>query len=598
MDSNKNLDYYKEAELNLLAKAISELSYEGLIHLSCNTTTTKQNFHTYTLVINDKVAYGFKAKKNIWESLQIEINSITRFENGVIDQNFEHLPSAFMFFKDIQPLLEINDITLAHFTEEMHQSLSVDLKIIEKNSLVTIAQIADMPSIKIQSYLHGHPKILLNKGRIGFNAHDNKQYGPEHEPLIGLWIILVKKSIVQKALIPKNTNEKDVIFEELLTSKEKEHLIDFLRIRNLALRDFELFPVHPWQLENIVKIQFVRELAQQNIIIWNEIKTKFVPQISLRTLTAQDSNFPFDLKLALNILNTSAYRGLSFDGVKMGPILSNFLEDIIQNDKFLTVSKTNILSEITGAVTIEKDFSYIEAAPYRYHELLGFVARKSNSRAIMTGALFHTDKNGKSLIGEYIRRSNKSARQWILAYAKTVILPLYHLQLQHGIGLVSHGQNIMLELKDYFPEAMLLKDFQGDLRFSSINNFSALEKFNIKKLPPEYLIHDLITGHFISVLRFISPCLENEKILDEQEFYQIIRDEIKTYLNEYHPHLDLNHPLSLLREEFERVILNKVRFKMGYADTSERLLPLLGKNLKNPMFLNFQNRNTSNEAIP
>src|SRR5690606_9918911 len=109
----------------------------------------------------------------------------------------------------------------------------------------------------------------------------------------------------------------------------------------------------------------------------------------------------------------------------------------------------------------------VKGAPYRYNELLGCVWRESvesvredNEKAIPTAALL-LRKREESLLALYIKKSNISERQWIRHYFQSVIIPLYHLQLQYGVGLVAHGQNTILVLKNNIPSPLIIKDFHG-----------------------------------------------------------------------------------------------------------------------------------------
>ena len=128
----------------------------------------------------------------------------------------------------------------------------------------------------------------------------------------------------------------------------------------------------------------------------------------------------------------------------------------------------------------------------------------------------------------------------------------------------------------------MIKDFHGDLRIANDSShlFSQKGFDKLDQLPPEYLIHDLYTGHFITVLRYVSRVLEEEKLLKEESFYQILGQVVENYHQ-----LQKNIPdsVNLLRENFERVLVNKVRFIAGYDETSERLRPVLGKEIINPL---------------
>ena len=51
-----------------------------------------------------------------------------------------------------------------------------------------------------------------------------------------------------------------------------------------------------------------------------------------------------------------------------------------------------------------------------------------------------------------------------------------------------------------------------------------------------------------------------------------------------HPELEESfRQFDLLRPEMERVCINRVRFRIGYADDAQRPLPELGQPLNNPL---------------
>lgn len=41
------------------------------------------------------------------------------------------------------------------------------------------------------------------------------------------------------------------------------------------------------------------------------------------------------------------------------------------------------------------------------------------------------------------------------------MIPFYHLLCRYGVALIAHGQNVTLVMKDYVPQRILLKDFEG-----------------------------------------------------------------------------------------------------------------------------------------
>lgn len=582
---------YQKAKNKLVAKAISELCFEGLI---CAKQMPNDNL--YCLEI-ENIKYTFQANAGLWDTLNVKASSIKRIGcDGV--ENEEICP--FIFFHDYQKALGLDDITFAHFTEELHQSLFAETELIKRNASIKIEQFHKYGPVKQESLLPGHPKILLNKGRLGFNSVDFYKYSPEFGQSFQLELILIKKE--KAAVYSKCTtnNYNEYLFDVFINSSKLTKLKALLISKDINIEDYLLVPTHPWQLDKIIKIQFFEEIEKHDIILIDKEfcnTIEFSPQISVRSLRSKNSNLTFDLKLSLNILNTSAYRGMSDDAIASGQAASYLLKSLFEKDNFLKNSNSHVYKEVYGVSLAQEHFSKIPTAPYRYHELLSFILRENGHpeiSSIMTGTLAYIDSENNSYIGYLIKKSKIHPKKWIGIYTKKIILPLYHLQLKYGIGLVSHGQNIHMVLKDAMPDGLIIKDFQGDLRLQNPINKDLAEIFpeietnvdllKIKKLPANHLIHDLLTGHFVTHIRFLSQILSNEKIISEIGFYQCMTIEISKYLDQYFPEINkTHHPLSLLRIEIERIILNKVRFAMGYNDTQDRPLPMLGKSIRNPL---------------
>ncbi len=510
----------------LIAKAISELTFEEVL-------TPLQKEEGFTLETSGGAIWKFQGIKGVWGSLKIKPQSLTRNDSETIE--------ASAFFIDIQKETGMNDITLGNFFEEMHNTLLADINLKKVALEMTVDKISLLDGETQQRYLNGHPKILLSKGRVGWTATDREIYSPESaKPFQLFWI---------------------------------------------AVQGVRM-PVHPWQWDRYIRTQFVGEIAKGEIQPLGFMGDYYLPQTSLRTLSNVTNPLRPDIKLPLSVLNTSCVRGLPAKYVEMGKDLSATLALVCDQDEKL--KSVRVLKELNGHAIKHEAFSKIKNAPYRYHEFLGAVERESaqsklglDEKAILSASLFHQDQNGSALIAEYVKLSGKTIEEWLSAFFRHTLVPLLHLQTNYGVGLVAHGQNIVLILKDNFPSGMILKDFHGDMRLSSELPYAGENAFGHFKdkltiLPRHYLIHDLITGSFITVHRFISLVMKESMNYPEKNYYALMNDVLK------------NEPGSevLLRPEFEKLLLNKVRFKIGYGDSDERPLPILGGPLKNPIALN------------
>lgn len=528
----------------LIAKAIGELTFEEVIQI--RTTDAGMELHA-----SSGAVWKFEGIKGVWGSLKVNPCSITRNGNELVE--------ASEFFLDIQKETGMTDIIQANFFEEMHNTLLADLSLKKLNHQICVRTLADLNGEQLQKHLTGHPKILLSKGRVGWTALDREKYSPESAKPFQLHWIAVRKS-----LVTANSYKTD--------PKYPDHV---------------LLPVHPWQWDRYISTQFIGEIFKGDIISLGEMGDYYLPQTSIRTLSNVTHPMEMDVKLPLSILNTSCVRGLPARHLETGEALSKKLEEICKNDPKL--KNVKILKESFGASVRHTAFIKVTDAPYRYHELLGAVYRESaqsklnnNEKAILTAALFHEDHEGKALIGEYIERSGMKIEEWLKAFFEATLAPLLHLQVHYGVGLVAHGQNIVLILEDNKPKGMILKDFHGDLRLSNELPVDGKKAFGdltdkVTTLPPHYLIHDLITGSLITVHRFISLLMKVSMNFSEEKYYGIMAQVISI-----EPGAD-----KLLRPEFEKLLLNRVRFNIGYGDSETRPLPMLGGPLKNPLAQNY-----------
>ena len=557
--------------LELIAKSIGELTFEEILK-----PVMQRN--GFELTLQSGVTYQFTGWMSVWDHLKVNPASIRR--------NGEAEVTAAQFFIDSQSETNMTDIVLGNFLEEMHNTLYSDICLSERKAHHEVSELATWSGDKLQTILNGHPKILLNKGRVGWGESDLMDYAPESAQDFQLHWVAAHKSLLSGEELPLS------MLDESFDSDGKMKLFELFKKECDSSSDFSLLPVHPWQWNRFIRVQFAGLIAQKKLISLGAMGDFYRPQISIRTLSNTTRPEKLDIKLPLTILNTSCIRGIPAKTITVGTKISKKLQKIVTEDSFLRERGTEILMERAGVALLHPHYSQIKDAPYRYHEYLGAIWRESSESkvgqdelAIITASLTYQDMNNKSLIGEYIKRSGMKTSDWLRAYFEVVVLPLYHLQLEYGVGMVAHGQNIILKLKNFRPVGVILKDFQGDLRLcdklppKGLENFADIQD-EMTKLPPHYLIHDLLTGHFITVLRFVSEVMQESDRLDEKLFYGILADVLKKYMEGK----EISASQNLLMKTIPRVLLNKVRFHIGYSDSSERPLPMVGSALNNPLY--------------
>lgn len=566
------LERRARAERKLVARALSELSFEGILEpVALSAGLFRVAF--------GEARYEFRARRGAWGHLDVDAASVMRMGSEQL--------SAAQFFLDAREAHGMGAITLAHFFEEMQNTLFAEEQLLARQESLTADAMAALSDFSLQAVLDGHPKILLNKGRIGWSAADMEAYAPEFGARLRLVWLAVRADRATASYGPGVGRLE--LLREALSEEEEARLLAAADALPEGREAYYFLPVHPWQWQKVIRLQFSAAVARGELELLGTFGDEYAPQISLRTLSNVSRPGRADLKLPLTILNTSAYRGISGKYIPKGPSLSARFAALLEEDTFLRASGARVSRELGGVSLAQEEYAAIEAAPYRYHEQLGAIWRENpgvHGETMLTAALFQRDHAEQSVAGALIRRSDLSATEWLRAYFQSVVLPLYHLQVVHGIGLVAHGQNIVLRLENHTPVGMVLKDFQGDLRlaegsFPQRDATLGTAATHLPRLPAAHLIHDLVTGHFVTVLRFLSAALAADGSCNEDTFYRLLGEEVQSYLREQNRAVP--EALSLLRPEFERVLLNKVRFRIGYADSAERPLPALGAPLPNPI---------------
>lgn len=613
---NVNQAQWQQVNNRLNAKILSELHYEELLvmdkikindcesvnkqHFSVETTETKQgveltasntNKHTYQWISANNI-WQFNATECIWGNLIVDEKSLSR--NGQINI------SSAKLLTDIAHVVKLDEIILGNLIEEIQQTLFADLVANEKLAQYDSNTLSRLSGVALQAVLKGHPKVLANKGRLGWGTHELNRYSPEAGNPFQLHFIAVHKQLATTGIEKPDTESHQQTIKRMLTEMMSEEqmitLLEAFSTQNKDLDDYWIIPTHPWQFQHFIVPQFTAQFADDSLIDLGVTGDQYQAQQSIRTLSNITRPKNNDVKLPITILNTSCYRGIPGKYITSGAALSEFIQNLCGEDDFLQQANFKVLKEWAGIHVSNPNQAEIAQTPYRYNEMLGVILRQSpevvlqqNQQDKLAAALMQTDAQEQSLIKQYIEASGLTVENWLTQLFDTTVVPLYHLMCKYGLALVAHGQNLTLLMEDNVPKGLAIKDFHGDLRivdqdFPEHEGLPEAIAAQLTKLPAQYLLHDLYTGHFVTVLRFVSPYLADEMAYSEEDFYQLLTQRILHYQDQF-PELTARFKqFNLLAETMEKVCINRVRFNVGYQDTSERLLPVLGTPLKNPLF--------------
>ena len=567
---------WQRVNLQMIAKILAELEYERSLQ-------AEEHDGQWQIALGD-ATYSFNAKRGIWGWLHIDANSLS----------CDRLPlAADQTLRQLAQVLKMDDAQIAEHLEDLYATLRGDMQLLTARHGMSANDLIALDTDVLQCLLAGHPKFVFNKGRRGWGLTALQQYAPEYQGQFQLHWVAAKRSNFVWCI------DEDCPLENLLNSAmdSGERQRFDRRWHDLKLdNDWLPVPLHPWQWQQKIALHFLPQLASGELVELGEFGDRYLAQQSLRTLTNTSRRVPFDIKLPLTIYNTSCYRGIPGKYISAGPAASRWLQQIFASDSTLQASGAQILGEPAAGYLAHPTYGALPKAPYRYQEMLGVIWRENPScylqpdeQAILMATLMETDNQGEPLIAAYIARSGLSTEAWLAQMFQAVVLPMYHLMCCYGVALIAHGQNITLVMKDHVPQRVLLKDFQGDMRlvdqdFPQAASLPQVVKDVTVRLPADYLIHDLQTGHFVTVLRFISPLMSGCGI-SEPRFYQVLAQVLERYMAQ-HPQLADRFALfDLFKPQIIRVVLNPVKLTYSEQDGGSRMLPNYLQDLDNPLYL-------------
>ncbi|WP_280561775.1 IucA/IucC family protein [Chromohalobacter sp. 48-RD10] len=462
------------------------------------------------------------------------------------------------FLEDLEAVL--GDVTIQPgFVDELTQTLIKDMQ----SSAWPVPchaspQTLDADALE-QYFTDAHSYHPCYKSRLGFSLRDNQRYGPEFaQPLKVLWLAVPTRlahrgAIDGLALAERVT--KDAGAQVLA------RLDDYLARRQMMRDDVVLMPVHPWQWENALVAALYPELARGEVALLGEGETVYTAQQSIRTLAPQDTQRPY-LKLAMNITNTSSTRILARHTVTNAPVITAWLQRLIATDETAKAAGFVILGEVAGVALDERAFP-----DARYHDVYGKVGAiwrqnideflQDGEQAVPFNGLsqFTRDDEGMPVspfIAPWVEHHGLDA--WTRQLVHVATWPIIHLLFAEGVGMESHGQNIVVIHRDGWPLRVALKDFHDGVRFSPSHlarpelapdlqpvpeRHAALNRNSFIVTDDPQAVRDYSCDAFFFIaLAEMAIFLQRHFGLQESRFWSMAADVIKAYQRAHPQHAE------------------------------------------------------------
>jgi siderophore synthetase component len=578
---------WRRINRNYVARAVTELLHERMI--TAEEIAISGDEHRLTIAGDDpSVRWTCVGRRRALDHWHIEPDSVTRAVNGVAGA-----ADAAQFFLDLQRTIGTDPFTLTHFIEETAQTLYADACIASRGRPAA-ASLVDADYQAVERAMEGHPWVLVNKGRIGFDAADQHRFAPEMgAPQQLVWLAAHRRRATFHAL---NGMDHDGFMSAQLGRAVTEAFRDRLSEKVAAPHEYVFIPVHAWQWTHKIAIQCAADIATGALVPLGVPPDLYTPQQSIRTFFDRSTPGKCYVKTALSVLNTFQIRGLDPRKLALAPRVTAWLDSVLGADPYLQELGVVILGEVATVAYEHPIYRQIPDGPYQYREMLGALWRESPFPYLAPGetlatmaSLLYVDDGGNAFVQALADRSGLGVEGWVQRYLDAYFRPLLHCFYRHETYFVAHGENTILVLRDGVPTRVVFKDLVEEVQVSRRQWRALPEDFRgllydlDEPLIPLFILTDVFDGFF----RYLSDVLATHAALPQDRFWGLVAGVVRDY-QEQHPELAAEFArYDLFCDEFPRYCLNKYRLVYhGYAEVARNvhdLSPKFAGTLRNPL---------------
>ncbi|WP_034645243.1 IucA/IucC family protein [Bacillus methanolicus] len=328
-----------------------------------------------------------------------------------------------------------------------------------------------------QWVVEGHPLHPGAKTKFGLDVEEVIQYSPEWGATPDVALAAVSQDYCQTTSVDAHTVTTWLYqeYEGLKSTVEK-----ILHDSGLNPAQFELIPIHPWQLDHTLGTLYKEEIEQKKIILISDFRIPTQSLVSFRSLAPIQNRGQkkHHIKTAVNVQTTSAIRTVSPNSVENGPILSKILTSIQEKENQFG-GRFVVLQERAGIYFQPINQNISEDERWTLQANLASILRENpenhvkNEREIpMAAAALLADSpiSGKPIAIELIEELasyyhlsslKEAASLFIHKYAQTSLPGFLTLMVRYGISLEGHMQNSVSVFRNGELVRILLRDFGG-----------------------------------------------------------------------------------------------------------------------------------------
>lgn len=403
------------------------------------------------------VSYQCQARRSFGFGRVRITTPLLRADGGVT----EEAGDPALFLAEIAPWLAAGEDRLGQFAEELLATQIKDAHTLHARGGKVLRD-ADYDTVEAR-LTDGHPYHPSYKSRLGFTLDDNSAYAPEFAPAVTPLLLAARRDRSHGAF--SATLNEDAAVHALLGDADWQCFRDELIRRGLRPEDYLPLPVHPWQWDEVILPGYHPALARGELLLVGPLTDRYLPQQSIRTLSNLSNRLRPSLKLAMNLINTSASRGLAPHTVRNAAVIGDWLLALVEAAGWPeALPRPVLLREVAGV-------SYTPLAPaHGQYGALSCIWRESvhshlqpGESAVPMTAVTHMDTDGRPFVDRWVQRHG--LEPWLRRLIERACLPVLHLLWAHATALESHAQNMILLHEDGWPSRVALKDFDGGVLF-------------------------------------------------------------------------------------------------------------------------------------
>ena len=310
-----------------------------------------------------------------------------------------------------------------------------------------------------QALILGHSMHPAPKSRTGFVHEDWQKYSPEAcgQTQLHYWLVAPEYIAEGTAL--------EQAFSIQLKQEIKWHLSESELETLAAYAHYKLLPLHPWQARYLQsKVWFKSLKAKLKIIDLGEKAWIFSPTTSVRTLAS--FNAPWMLKPSLSVMITNSIRVNLAKECHRGEMThrlwhSELGQSILKQCPTLKAVNDPawIALQLDGEI-IDETICIVRDQPFTPEQQVTCIASLCQDHPVEERNRFNALFD-QIAFQQKLEDKAKIAHDWFKAFLNISLSPLMYVYHRYGMAFESHQQNVLVELKDGWPQWLWLRDNQG-----------------------------------------------------------------------------------------------------------------------------------------